>query len=350
MDFKQILLVSCVLALVSGRCNHCERYSSKSSYRQRHVHHWHHHDPFVHFEVQEPRGLTVSIVQRSRNTTFFGIELYVNRNPKQFNETQCDVCLNTTSITFGKFIIQDEKVVIKKGDVLYYHVLLGSPKNVTRLHLQKMSVTASTINRCNCKKAPVPQPQLTPAPDQSDRRPTFGVRPNTEDSPTSKDPAFDIDDQLNEISSEEQSPFGCDLDPATNQCRIETKNDKHHTLQELEREVEVLEAIVEQMRKTICGSRNATNVIRLEGSNLQTKSVEQLKGVIRSAFSVNPEMKDMISHIRRILPDRRSSNAVYLDMYSYVDKRKVLYHARTNNLNHISDYDLRQFELPIGRV
>ncbi|KXJ74399.1 hypothetical protein RP20_CCG013716 [Aedes albopictus] len=344
MNFIHILLVSCLLAVVSGRCNHCERYSSKSSYRQRHVHHWHHHDPFVHFEVREPKGLTVSIVRRSPNTTLFGIELYVNRSPKQSNENHCDVCQNTTSITFGKFIINDEEVLIKKGDVLYYHVLIGSSTNVTRLHLQKMTVTASTINRCSCKAKSIPQVQPKTNPGSSDRRPAVGVRPTAADSQTSKDPFIVNDDQLNEVSSEEQSPFRCDLDPLTNQCRIETKNDKHPASHDLEREVEILEAIVEQMRKIICASRNITNMIRLESASLSTKNMDQQKSVIRSAFSVNSEMKDMISHIRRVLPDGRSSNAVHLDMYSYVDKQKVLYHARMNNLNHISDYDSRQLE------
>lgn len=93
----------------------------------------------MNFEAHEPSGLTVSMVQRNPNTTFFGIELYVNRVPEP--SQQCDVCHNTTTVTYGKFIVEDTEAVVKKGDALYYFVLLGDSSNVTRSHLQKLWVT-----------------------------------------------------------------------------------------------------------------------------------------------------------------------------------------------------------------
>lgn len=345
MNLKLILFVSCVLVLVSGRRHH------HNGGRDRHRHHrWHRHDPFVNFEVHEPKGLTVSIVQRSPNTTFFGLELYVNRNPRLSNDTHCDVCQNTTSITYGKFILEDDEAVIKKGDILYYYVLLGDSTNVTRLHLQKTWVTASIINRCNCETASEPPQidlrfrQTTASPDfSSDRRPTFGVKPSAEEPQIPTDTPFNIDEHMNELNSEEYIPFECDLDPVTNQCRTARSDKLSQSNHDLEREVEILEAIVEQMRKTSCGSRSTTNMLRLESSNLPTNNLEQLTSVVQSSLAVNPEMKELAGGIRRIVPDRRSTSAVYFDMSSYVDKQKVLYHARMNNLQHISDYDSRHF-------
>lgn len=208
--------------------------------------------------------------------------------------------------------------------------------------IKSFSISASIINRCNCETAPVPPNidlrfgQPTASPEVSDRRPTFGVNP--ENSPVTTEAPFDINENLNELNSGELFPFECDLDPITNQCR-KAKSDKLQSSHDLEREVEILEAIVEQMRKSTCGSRGTTNMLRLEGSNLPTNNMEQLKNVVQSSLSVNSEMKDLVSHIKSIIPDRRSPNTVYFDMFSYVDKQKVLYHARMNNINHISDFD-----------
>lgn len=142
MSFKLIAFVCCILVLSpvsgyrKGRLHGCH------NRRRPPQHHWHHHAPFVNFEVHEPKGLTVSTLQRSPNSTSFGIELFINKDPKRTNAPRCDVCQNTTTTTYGKFIVGDNAVVIKKGDVLYYHILLGNNKNVTRLNLQRLWVTS----------------------------------------------------------------------------------------------------------------------------------------------------------------------------------------------------------------
>lgn len=345
MNFKIVLFVGCVLVLASAHRHYHGRHGGRGNYRQRHA--YHRHDPLVQFEVREPKGLTVSIIQRSPSTTFFGIELFVNRDPRYYN-IHCDVCQNTTSVAFGKFIVEDEEAIIKNGDVLYYYVLLGNSVNVTRLYLQRFWVTAEIIKRCDCSTAPVPPAipdidlrfgQTTAEPGSWVRRPTFEVSPNAEEPQSTTDIPYDMYD----LSSKEIFPLECDLDPVTNQCR-NTNSNILQTNDELSREVEILEAIVEQMKHATCKHRTTkVLMLHLQGPNLPTNDMDQLASVVQSSLLVNPEMKKLVSNIQNIRPDKRSPNIVYVDMISYVDKQKMLYHARLNHLNHVSDYDLRRF-------
>lgn len=278
----------------------------------------------------------MSMIQRSPNNTFFGIELFINQDPKRSNETHCDVCQNTTTITYGKFIVEDEVVVIKKGDVLYYYVLLGDSTNVTRLHLQRLWVTDSIINKCNCETTPQ-------VPDFDLRFGQSTGKPELPEGATEFPSEFD--DEGNALYPNTNVLFECELDPATNLCRT-TKSEKlTHSDGDLEREVEILEAIVEKMRKS-CGSRRSTNLVRLEKFDSDVNDAEQLTNYVRSSFSVNPEMQELANSIRRVLPEAGSSRVVLLDMSSYVDKQKVLYHAQMNNLKHISDNDSKHFGRP----
>lgn len=302
-------------------------------------HHWHRHTPFVNFEVHEPKGLTVSVVQRSPNTTFFGVELYVNHDPAKSTDLQCDVCHNTTTITYGKFIVEDPDVIIKKGDVLFYYILLGDYKNVTRLHLQSLWVTDSIVNKCNCEvtsEVPDIDVRIETSSEQPQSVPDV-VKPDVSEDTT--DLATDIDDPLsNGLSSGENVQFECDLDTNTNLCRT-TKSEKLVlSNQELEHEIDVLKAIVEQMRSS-CGPRGSTNLLRLSSSDLAADNIEQLTNVVKSTLSINAEMQELAQKIKRANPDRRSSRGVLFEMFTYVDKQKVLYHARMNNLKNISDND-----------
>ncbi|XP_062552192.1 uncharacterized protein LOC134217442 [Armigeres subalbatus] len=344
MDFKLIVFISCVLVAAYGR-RHPAKHFCGLNHRQKIEHRWYRHDPLINFEVQDPKGLTVTMVQRSPSTKFFGIELYVNRNPKQ-NVTRCDVCGNSTTVVYGKFIVQDEEVVIRKGDVLYYYVLLGTSDNVTRLQLQKILVTASVINRCNCETASTSTSinprsgQTTASPKPSESSSTFVV---TLSSSNSTEVSLDIDDQLNELSSEEYFPYDCDPDPVTNQCRTAQSEKYAQPSYDSKRDVDILEAIIEQIGKTPCGARSTTNMLRLESTSLPTNTLEHLTSIIQSSLSFNLEMKDLATRIRNIVPDKKFPSAVFFEMFSYVEKQKVLYYARMNNLKHISDYDSRHY-------
>lgn len=151
MEVKLIILLGCLLSVgvVFGHRNHGSHGSyggwnqhGGGGHHGHHGHHRHHRGhgcPHVNFEVKVPEGLEVSAIQKNPNVTMFGIELYVNREPAE--GSQCDVCQNTTTVTYGKFIIEDTQVVIKNGDVLSYIVLTGEGSNVTRHRMKKMWVT-----------------------------------------------------------------------------------------------------------------------------------------------------------------------------------------------------------------
>lgn len=104
-------------------------------------HKWRSHVPSVNIEVYEPKGLKVSMVHKKQSTTLFGIELFINQDPR-VKGSQCDLCRNTTAITYGKFIIEDHNVVIQKEDQLIYFVLIGNNTKVTRFPMRKMVVTS----------------------------------------------------------------------------------------------------------------------------------------------------------------------------------------------------------------
>lgn len=209
-------------------------------------------------------------------------------------------------------------------------------------------ISDSIINKCNCETASqVPDIDLrfgqpTGKPNQG---PTFGVKPDHSDGSTEFPFEFDEsgNTQLNELYPYENVLFECEMDPVTNLCRTANSEKLTHPDGDLVREVEILEAIVEKLKKS-CGSRGTTNIVRMEKFDSDISKTDQLTDYVRSSFSVNPEMRQLADRIRRVFPEKSSSRVVLLDMASYVDKQKVLYHAQTNNLKHISDYDSRRFE------
>ncbi|XP_055637848.1 uncharacterized protein LOC129776305 [Toxorhynchites rutilus septentrionalis] len=297
-------------------------------------HHGRHHRgvPFVNIEVHEPKGLEVSMIQRDKNVTFFGVEIFVNKNADL--NTTCDICQNTTSVTYGKFIILDEEAIIKKGDVLSFYILTGDSSNVTRHHLQKLWVTSSIISKCTCTT-----PEIVPDidlrngdPAETDPRPYPPSESQTE-------PPFEFSEiesaHGNDLSSEER-PLECDLDPATNLCRsskrgeIKTKND-------LQREVQILEEIINQM-KNGCPSRRSSNMLRLTDGPLRAGSVDEIKNFLQSSLSVSSELRELVKRIHRVIPSRRDRYIMF-EMISYADKQKVLYHAKLNGLKQFVDVD-----------
>uniref|UniRef100_T1DI81 Putative zinc transporter 7 n=1 Tax=Psorophora albipes TaxID=869069 RepID=T1DI81_9DIPT len=329
-----------------GHGHHGHGGHGRHGHHHRH-HHWQHrHASFVNFEVREPKGLLVSSIQRCPNTTFFGIELYVDRAPNANGTQPCDVCLNTTEVTYGKFIVEDGEAIIKRGDILYFHVLLGDNSNVTRLPLQKLMVTDSIINRCNCEEKPV-FPNIDVRfgePNQNpDRRPTFGVKPSLPETRTSDSttlpPTFDTDE--NELFSDADTPFECDLDPVTNLCRTSKGVEPEKlTSTDYEREVQILQGIIDQM-KTNCGPRRVTNMLLLRTASPEMVTNNgQAMELVRSSLAISGEMQDLAGKVQRVMSTSGARDrSVTFEMPTYVDKQKVLYHARMNNLRDVVDYD-----------
>lgn len=52
----------------------------------------------------------------------FGIEIFLNQK-YSLDEPKCDICLNTTEVTYGKFMIRSDNAIIRAGDHLKYRVI-----------------------------------------------------------------------------------------------------------------------------------------------------------------------------------------------------------------------------------
>lgn len=302
----------------------------------------------MNFEVKVPEGLEISAIQKNPNVTMFGIELYVNREPAE--GSQCDVCQNTTTVTYGKFIIEDTQVVIKNGDVLSYIVLTGEGSNVTRHRMKKMWVTGKGFVGGNADRTlkfrfQIPSSTSATAKEPPTTQTLICVSRVTEDS---TDPTgFGFEEiakaHQNELFSHEDTPFECDLDPVTNLCRPGSRVERlSEPSMNWQREAQILAAIIDQM-KVGCGSSSSrTNQLLLKQAPFKTSSAADLKNFVQSSLAVSEELQELTNGIRRVSPGkgRRGESTVAFEMGSYVDKQKVLYHARLNNMAQVVDYDL----------
>lgn len=63
-------------------------------------------------------GLTVWY-PKSPELVEVGVEVFLNSS-RESNNLHCDICLNTTTSDYGKFVMQDDNAVIRAGDNLQY--------------------------------------------------------------------------------------------------------------------------------------------------------------------------------------------------------------------------------------
>lgn len=106
----------------------------------------------VDFEVLDPKGLKVWTA-RKPETKMFGVELYINPTGKADSPVLCNLCRNTTEVMHGKFFIQDENIIVKKGDVIEYVAITDNGKTVQRHKPRKIIVNDYIIKpqgRCSC--------------------------------------------------------------------------------------------------------------------------------------------------------------------------------------------------------
>lgn len=101
-----LLLVGLCLTSVEGG----HRKSSRKNKR----------DTGVHIEIYYPKGLMVWYPQRS-GMVGFGIEIFLNQRHLIDDEAVCDICLNTTELTYGKFLLRSDDAVVRGGDHLMYN-------------------------------------------------------------------------------------------------------------------------------------------------------------------------------------------------------------------------------------
>lgn len=96
------------------------------------------------FEIYHPKGLTVWYPQ-VRGLVGFGVEVFLNQHASDFSE--CDVCLNTTNISYGKFIIHDDDAVIRAGDNLRYRFIFQMANGSVYTTQREFHVSANKILR-----------------------------------------------------------------------------------------------------------------------------------------------------------------------------------------------------------
>lgn len=79
-------------------------------------------DQNVHIEIQYPKGLLVWY-PKQRGIIGFGIEIYLNQKYEDSEERKCDICLNTTDVSYGKFMIHSDNAIVRAGDHLMYRAI-----------------------------------------------------------------------------------------------------------------------------------------------------------------------------------------------------------------------------------
>lgn len=101
-----LLLALCLTSVVEGRKSH------RKSKR----------DTGVHIEIYYPKGLMVWYPQRP-GMVGFGIEIFLNQRHMIDDEAVCDICLNTTEVSYGKFILKSDDAIVRGGDHLMYNAI-----------------------------------------------------------------------------------------------------------------------------------------------------------------------------------------------------------------------------------
>lgn len=289
----------------------------------------------VNFIVHEPQGLEVWIVQGPEITSF-GIELYVNRDPRE-TKPYCDLCANTTVVTFGKFFIENADVLVKKGDTLSYYAWVERDGQFSRSGLQTLVVTESIITQCDCGTSNIEDIDIRiNDPDKRSAREAIFTRkfglPTTE--------ATDPDTIQKEYSEDMISE--CDIDPAQCQTsKAEVKVDR--VIKDPHQEIEMLEDIVENMKGASCAPKVTNKLVLLRQAPFAANGDGDLMNFVRSYVGISTELQSLGEGIARVIPANPGvGQGVIFEMDNYVDKQRIMYHVRVNELKHIVDYDLTE--------
>uniref|UniRef100_A0A182MVC8 CBM39 domain-containing protein n=1 Tax=Anopheles culicifacies TaxID=139723 RepID=A0A182MVC8_9DIPT len=115
-----LVIASCLLESVDARRG--SRGSSKRSHKR---------PKSVNIEIYHPKGVMIWHPYRA-GMELFGIEIFINKANKpaadcseeESTPTACDICLNTTEQTYGKFILRNEDAIIRGGDHVFYNAIV----------------------------------------------------------------------------------------------------------------------------------------------------------------------------------------------------------------------------------
>ncbi|KAL9707469.1 hypothetical protein quinque_010987 [Culex quinquefasciatus] len=298
--------------------------------------------PQVNFIVHEPQGLEVWIVQQPEITSF-GIELYVNKDSRETG-AYCDLCANTTEVTYGKLFIDNQDVLVKKGDTLSYYAWIGRGGQFTRSGLQTLVVTESIVTQCDCGTSNIEDIDIR-INDDSDKRTgreaiftrKAGQSPRVGFTTTE---ATDPDKIRKEYREDMISE--CDIDPEQCQTsKAEAKTDR--AIQDPHREIVILEDIVEHMKGGSCLPKVTNQLVLLRQAPFAANGDGDLMNFVRSYVGISAELQSLGEGIVRVIPANPGvGQGVVFEMGSYADKQRILYHVRDNELKHIVDYDLTE--------
>lgn len=112
----------------------------------------------VDFEVLDPQGLRLWTAHKPE-MKMFGVEVYINPSGRSNEPSVCSLCKNTTSAMHGKYFLQDDNVIVKKGDVLEYIAITDNGKTTQKHKPRKIVVNDYIIKpkgRCACPAPVVP--------------------------------------------------------------------------------------------------------------------------------------------------------------------------------------------------
>uniref|UniRef100_A0A182QCJ9 CBM39 domain-containing protein n=1 Tax=Anopheles farauti TaxID=69004 RepID=A0A182QCJ9_9DIPT len=95
----------------------------------------------VNIEIYHPKGVMIWYPYRA-GIESFSIEIFINKANQQTSDesssassAECDICLSTTEVSYGKFILRSPDAVIRSRDHLYYNAIVkktGGQEYVSR--------------------------------------------------------------------------------------------------------------------------------------------------------------------------------------------------------------------------
>ncbi|XP_035917460.1 uncharacterized protein LOC118514567 [Anopheles stephensi] len=88
----------------------------------------------VNIEIYHPKGVMIWYPYRA-GMEMFGIQIYINKanqpatggdssSEEEAAPPECDICLNTTEVSYGKFILRSEDAIIRSRDHLLYNAIV----------------------------------------------------------------------------------------------------------------------------------------------------------------------------------------------------------------------------------
>ncbi|XP_050099861.1 uncharacterized protein LOC126580431 [Anopheles aquasalis] len=305
----------------------------------RHQHHHHHHHHHRHgrwypsvvptFEIYEPKGLEVYIADRNQSAEYFAIAIYINA--ANTSDDVPAVVQNTSTLVYGKFIVQDSSVIIKPGDIVSYKAQIGfqNGKNATLVH--RFYVRYDMIRKnCTCDEgSPSSAFTTTEAPY---------VHPTQAPivPPTSAKSTVDYYDERTE------DQYECEIDPHTNLCKSRLLIDERISPDKLEaapstnRERQVLEGIIDSLQSQ-CALETRTNYMTLAVPAQDESLVSDPVLYVQQKLSTTRELQQLVKQGVRVA--QLESDIVVFEMRTALDKLKLLYLCREANIQAVQDYD-----------